>query len=429
MCRLSNLFVLWIAILPFSAYSQPNEALAAAYKKTADSLSLTKNYRSAASAYFLESKSRRMVAFKRQASVNALYHYVRGGMPDSAMVCMEEAVRKYGFRNIGWLDADQDMAGFRKIKKYGALRKLITDQEQSELDPRNAALTTSDIDLFWKVYDCYQADTSKAEQRFLAEYFEKGTAALQEYYRIKTPNIGGIGGFVRNIRTMPAFYKSIRANTLKTKDQVDSIRVVFDRLKTWYPASTFPGTTFVIGGWSSGGTVTEDYGALVGIDMQSSDEKTILSELNPWQNHNQVPFKELKHIVAHELIHVQQSGMAGDTTLLSYVLVEGMADFLGELISGKTANQRLHDWAVGKEKAVWADFKKEIYLNRYSNWIANSEQETADHPADLGYWVGYQICKAYFDQAADKKKAVRDMLTIRDYRQFFAESKVEEKFR
>jgi hypothetical protein len=65
-------------------------------------------------------------------------------------------------------------------------------------------------------------------------------------------------------------------------------------------------------------------------------------------------------------------------------------------------------------------------LDRANNWIANSEQETPEHPADLGYWVGYQICKAYYAQTADKKQAVYDILHIKDYRQFYEKSKVDQ---
>lgn len=119
--------------------------------------------------------------------------------------------------------------------------------------------------------------------------------------------------------------------------------------------------------------------------------------------------------------------MAGDTTLLCHTIQEGMADFIGQLISGKTANERLHTWAIGHEKVVWEDFKKEMFLDRYHNWISNNDQETADRPSDLGYWVGYQICKAYFDQATNKQKAISDMLNIQDYRAFLVESKVDEK--
>jgi uncharacterized protein YjaZ len=67
-------------------------------------------------------------------------------------------------------------------------------------------------------------------------------------------------------------------------------------------------------------------------------------------------------------------------------------------------------------------------LKRAYNWIANSNQETVDHPADLGYWVGYQICKAYYNKSADKKKAVEDMLNIKDYKGFYDKSGVHSLF-
>ena len=114
--------------------------------------------------------------------------------------------------------------------------------------------------------------------------------------------------------------------------------------------------------------------------------------------------------------------MKQDTSLLHGVMVEGMADFIGELISGSNANQRLHVWAKGKENQIWGDFEKEMYLKRSYNWIANSNQETADKPADIGYWVGYQICKAYYDKSNDKAKAVNDMLNIKDYKAFYEQS-------
>jgi hypothetical protein len=103
-----------------------------------------------------------------------------------------------------------------------------------------------------------------------------------------------------------------------------------------------------------------------------------------------------------------------------------MADFFGELISGKTSNERLHVWAKGKEMQVWEDFKKEMWLSRSRNWIANSNQETAGHPADLGYWIGYMICKAYYEKATDKKQAAWDILNIKDYKAFYEKSGVEE---
>jgi hypothetical protein len=394
--------------------------------KLGDSLRLAKQHKMAAQHYRAEGKLRKMTAFKREPAINASLSYAMAQMIDSAMVFMESAVKDYGYIDIDWLDSDPSFSEVRKLKRFARLKKYMIDRKNAQHDPDKAQIVTSDIDLFWKVYDRYKLDTSKARQLFLTEYFEKGSLSLQEYYRIKTPNIGGLNGFIHNMATMPEFYASIRANTLRTVTLKDTFRLIFKNMAHWYKPSIFPTANFLIGGWSAGGTVVE-YGSIMGVDMSSCDDKTKTDELNLWQKQNLLPFKEMKHLVAHELIHVQQSQMAGDTTLLCHTIQEGMADFIGELISGKTANQRLHVWAVGHERQVWEEFKKEMFLDRYSNWIANSNQETAERPSDLGYWVGYQICKAYFDQATDKKQSIHDMLNIQDYRAFLTKSKVDER--
>jgi uncharacterized protein YjaZ len=183
---------------------------------------------------------------------------------------------------------------------------------------------------------------------------------------------------------------------------------------------------FVIGKLRSAGTSCS-YGLILGIDQACLSATADTSELNTWEKNNISLFKNLPHTVAHELIHFQQAGMANDTSLLKAAILEGMADFIGELISGKSSNERLKLYAIGKEKAIWESFKKDMYLDRANNWIGNADQETADKPADLGYWIGYQICKAYYENASDKQKAIDDMLHIQNYPSFLAQSKWEEK--
>ena len=45
-----------------------------------------------------------------------------------------------------------------------------------------------------------------------------------------------------------------------------------------------------------------------------------------------------------------------------------------------------------------------------------------DRPGDLGYWMGYLIAKAYYERARDKAKAIREILTIRDFDRFLEAS-------
>lgn len=141
-------------------------------------------------------------------------------------------------------------------------------------------------------------------------------------------------------------------------------------------------------------------------------------------------FREVKGlpvIVAHELVHSQQDKLKQDTTLLCYAIREGMADFFAELVTGTNPSQRQYDFAKDKKKKIWQDFEKEMYLDRYSNWIANGSQETPDHPSDLGYYMGYEICKSYYNEMHDKKQAITDIFNIRDYNAFLAKSKYVEK--
>jgi uncharacterized protein YjaZ len=138
-------------------------------------------------------------------------------------------------------------------------------------------------------------------------------------------------------------------------------------------------------------------------------------------------FKSFGNCVAHELIHFEQTGMASDSTLLKAAILEGMADFLGELISGQSANLKLQIFAKGKENIIWTRFKTEMFMDRAGNWIANGDQDKPDWPSDLGYWVGYEICKSYYENSKDKKKAVYEMLHIKNYNEFFKDSKFEQR--
>lgn len=54
-------------------------------------------------------------------------------------------------------------------------------------------------------------------------------------------------------------------------------------------------------------------------------------------------------------------------------------------------------------------------MNRDSiaDWIGNNTTTaSAEWPADLGYYVGYEISKAYYDRQGDKKQAIQDLILL-----------------
>lgn len=59
-----------------------------------------------------------------------------------------------------------------------------------------------------------------------------------------------------------------------------------------------------------------------------------------------------------------------------------------------------------------------------SRWLYNQGSSTAtpDRPGDLGYFIGYRITKAYYDNQADKVAAVRAIIGVVDADAFLAAS-------
>jgi hypothetical protein len=55
------------------------------------------------------------------------------------------------------------------------------------------------------------------------------------------------------------------------------------------------------------------------------------------------------------------------------------------------------------------------------NWLYQGDR-SKDRPADLGYFMGARICAAYHRNAADKRRAVRDIFAMPSPSAFLARS-------
>jgi hypothetical protein len=337
--------------------------------------------------------------------------------------CLELAVYKLGFNDVPSLKNDDSYEFMKTSSRWKRVLKFIKPTYST--NPKKIKVIDTDVINFWKAYDLAQKDPLNAEKIYMNNYINKGTMALQFYYINKINNINNFV-YMHNLRKK--YYATIRKNTLKAAEFKSKYQESFVNLKKIYSEAIFPPVYFVIGKLSSAGTASSE-GLILGIDQACMSLSADTTELSDWEKANISTFENLPYTVAHELIHFQQAGMASDTTLLKAAILEGMADFIGELISGKSANQSLLIYGKGKEQEIWKDFKKEMYLDRAYNWIGNGEQKNSDKPSDLGYWVGYQICKAYYEQAKNKKKAIYEMLHIKDYKTFLEQSKFDEKFK
>jgi hypothetical protein len=294
-------------------------------------------------------------------------------------------------------------------------------QATTNTNPDAAKIVTSDIELFWKAYDKAKPENDLVV--FRDEYLKKGSVGLQEFTRLR---IGSSCSLVDVLTLRPKYYAALREPSLRVALYEKQIRANFRKLKELYPEAVFPDVYFIIGRMNSGGTVS-DKGLLIGVDMFGKNENVPTDELSDWHKAVVGATDRLPYIVAHELVHYEQKN-AADDSLLARSLGEGIPDFIAELTAGDTINSHLHKYGNPLEKELWLEFKKEMSGKDASNWLYQGDK-AKNRPADLGYWMGYKIAESYYKNASDKKQAVKDMLEIKDFAKFLADSRYEEKFK
>jgi hypothetical protein len=274
---------------------------------------------------------------------------------------------------------------------------------------RQNTVFTSDIDNFWQAYDSIIKTTDRDKQISLIQalYIDIGTDGLKAFMSARNYSAEN---YIRLINDYPAFWKSVRKNTLAIKSQVELIEKSMDRFRLLYPSIKPAGIYFTIGGLKSGGTTTENM-VLIGAEMAAADTGTDASELSNWLR--SVFSSQLSgNIVGlniHEYVHTQQKKKG--SSLLAQCLQEGSADFVAELV---TRQKNLNDYMIygqNNEPTLKLRFRNEMWRRSISNWLYNGDK--SDHP-DLGYFMGYAICRAYYNRATDKQQAIKDIIEL-DY--------------
>ncbi|WP_415327095.1 DUF2268 domain-containing putative Zn-dependent protease [Chryseobacterium sp. MMS23-Vi53] len=268
----------------------------------------------------------------------------------------------------------------------------ISAQQFTE-DPLQAVIETKDAQNFWKAFDKMETSTTNP----FTEYINNGSPGVQSFikHRIINPD------------SLYATVKKNKEEYLKTRNTLNGIKSIdkklkssYSALKYWYPQAKFPTVYFVYGRMNTGGN-------------SSSEGISIGTEL----------FKNLDGVVAlvvHEMIHYQQNNKGGNN-LLKQAVTEGGADFIGEFVSGEPMNTKAFQYGEAHLDQLCKEFVTRYKSEDFGDWFYWTSKKD-DRPNDLGYWIGYKICEAYFNKQTDKQKAVYDILNIEDPFLFLKES-------
>lgn len=278
---------------------------------------------------------------------------------------------------------------------------LFTAAAPAAADPFAARVRFDDVDRFYTLLDTAgPAPTAAALAR---DYIEAGSPGVREFVegRIVSPQ-----ALATKIAEDPALYARARACRPLLPAVERRMRAAYLALQYLLPNARLPDTTILVGRGNSGGTA-RPWGVLIGLEVIC----------DPARAADAAP---MAHLIAHELAHTQQAFFKGGT-LLDAALNEGVAEFVGELISGQVSNAGHAASTAGREAEIEGAFAAAMHGQDTTRWLYNGPGTPA-WPADLGYWAGHRIARAYFDRAPDKRAAIRAMLTATDARAFLAAS-------
>jgi hypothetical protein len=278
-------------------------------------------------------------------------------------------------------------------------------------DPKAVKFVTSDIDNFWRAYDLASREDDRAKKIaiYQAEYLDKGSAGLKDFLRLRIQSAEKI---VDTVARFPGYYAAARPATLKAASMEKQIRKGFRKFKAMYPDAVFPDVYFLIGVLNSGGT-TGPSGLLIGTEMYGRTAETKDDELSAWLRMVVSSVDKLPAIVSHESCHYNQS-YPEPKTLLGKSIQEGTCDLVSDLTTGSIINAAQHNYGNSHEAELWGSFRDDMDTDKFREWMYNGSS-AKDKPADLGYFIGYKITKAYYARSKNKRQALRDILNVTDF--------------
>lgn len=353
--------------------------------------------------------------------LNAAASKAIAGDTASAIQLIREAAARNMY-DTGYITNAERTKFITKTKDWIDVKKIIDANCRRFGNPENMEISTSDIDHFWQIFD--RITKPGGDKLVMNEYIMKGSQGLRTFFEVRMG--ARATSIIETVRTRKKYLESIRPVTLHLYTFKPRMIQAAKKLKDLYPAAIFPPTTFTIGTFSAFGTTDGGSGQLIGSEFLCDTNTVVKDELNDWERIAISDTSRILGILIHELIHIEQQ-TGGISTLLDKSILEGSADFVTQLVLDYNLNSKLHLYGNTHEKELWNKFKEQMNSENSDQWLYNGAN-AKDIPADLGYYIGYKICEAYYNKTADKKQAVKDILTIKDFRKFLADSGYGRKF-
>ncbi len=279
------------------------------------------------------------------------------------------------------------------------LRQLVLALLFSGSAYAQTAVVTQDVTHFFEAFDQVMRTLDEAEQLNLVQrlYVDKASSGLKDFMALGG---GTTSRWLNYMRYNQAYLNEMRSYMTGVEKQATVIQETLDRIKTDYPGFKEGTIYFLVGCGFVGGTPNKQTNNLL-IGTEVAVKKNA-----DWA----VP------LAVHEFIHIQQK--EGNGQLLTQTLNEGVAEFLSEVYFGKNlaANGYAPHILVGQKnnKELWERYKADMFQldNGFSGWLYGIKLVEDEEIQDLGYFMGYAICRSFYEHSTDKQAAIRALLAL-----------------
>jgi len=277
-------------------------------------------------------------------------------------------------------------------------------------------LHTEDLPRFYQAFDSVLTTIDSVKQIDFVNklYVEKASKGLRKFMELRGGNSNEWRKFILKEKQILIEKRPWIMSVLKQQPLIEK---KINRYKKLYPNFREGDIYFCVGINNSGGTIN-DRTVYIGTEVVSSNKpdwavSIVLHEFThtqQWTQRNIIRLKSSDTLV--------NEYMKTHNQLLGRCIEEGMADFVSELVNmeslAKTNPLGHTAFGLKNEKAIWTDFKKEMFLaNDWKlGWLYNKREINGQKIDDLGYFVGHQICKSYYKNAKNKKQALKEMIEL-----------------
>lgn len=297
-------------------------------------------------------------------------------------------------------------------------------------DPLTVSIETEDADRFATMFN--RTNGHPTAEQIQREYLDKGSYGLSVFI----PNrIVDAGHLAEAIAKKPEFYaKAIKTCLPVIKDTTADLRATYLAFKGLFPERSLPHLYLVVGADNSGGTA--------GPGAQVLGFETLCGMAGTPDQLREI----VRGFYAHETVHTFQPDPDMEKLggiLLGSALVEGAADFVATLVTGRQINPLRASWAAPREAELWRQFEADLAVTRdagwskykrgtpvaasFRRWIGNYGDAPEGWPSEMGYWMGQRIWQRWYDHQPDKRAALREMLALKNPYAVLAVGRFQEK--